>query len=147
MTGSTQPRAHRVSRPAAWSRVSGRVARNRQLRDVPARRPVRPMRCRNEATVLGESIWMTRSRSPTSMPSSRVEVETMTQSRASANACSERARSSVDSEACERNTVTSRARSAAPSSSTCLRESQKTSRFSPRCRAEITLAALASDPT
>ncbi len=89
-----------------WSRPSSSVARNRQLRVVPGRRPVRPRRCRNEATVLGASIWMTRSRSPTSMPSSRVQVETMTQSRASAKACSARRRSSTDSEACERNVVT-----------------------------------------
>jgi hypothetical protein len=36
----------------------------------------------------GASTWMTRSRSPTSIPSSNVEVATMTQSRASANAAS-----------------------------------------------------------
>lgn len=35
------------------------------------------------------------------MPSSRVEVDTMTQSRASPNACSARRRSSTDSEECE----------------------------------------------
>jgi hypothetical protein len=35
------------------------VVRNRQLRRLPVRRPVRPMRCRNEDTVLGESIWIT----------------------------------------------------------------------------------------
>ena len=44
---------------------------------VPARRPVRPMRCRNDDTVLGALAWNTRSRSPTSMPSSSVEVQTM----------------------------------------------------------------------
>ena len=35
------------------------------------------MRCRNELTVSGASAWSTRSRSPTSMPSSSVEVQTM----------------------------------------------------------------------
>lgn len=44
--------------------------------------------------------------SPTSIPSSKVEVETMTQSRASANACSAIRRSSSESEVCERNVVT-----------------------------------------
>ena len=82
------------------------VARNRQLREVPARRPVRPIRCRNEATVAGASIWMTRSRSPTSMPSSSVDVATITQSRASANAGSAWRRSSALSEECDTNVVT-----------------------------------------
>ncbi len=36
---------------------------------------------------------------------------------------------------------------AAPSSSTSCRESQKTSRFSPRCSAAMTFAALLTDPT
>lgn len=71
----------------------------------------------------------------------------MTQSRASARACSDLALSSAESEACERNTVTSRARRAAPSSSTCRLDSQDTSRFSPRCKAAISLDALSSDPT
>ena len=70
---------------------------------LPGRRPVRPIRCRNAATVGGQLTWITRSRSPTSMPSSSVDVETMTQSRASANACSERCRSSADRDACDRN--------------------------------------------
>jgi hypothetical protein len=81
------------------------------------------------ATVIGASTWMTRSRSPTSMPSSSVLVETITQSRASVNACSERCRSSVESEACDRNVVMPRPRRSWPSSSTVLRDSQKTSRF------------------
>ena len=81
------------------------------------------------------------------MPSSSVEVATMTQSRASANACSARRRSSSDKDAWDRNVVTPRSRSAAPSSSTSCRESQNTSRFSPRCSDAITVAALLTDPT
>ena len=54
----------------------------------------------------GSSTWMTRSRSPTSIPSSSVEVATITQSRASANACSARRRSSSDRDAWDRNVVT-----------------------------------------
>ncbi len=81
------------------------------------------------------------------MPSSSVLVATMTQSRASAKASSERRRSSVDSEAWERKVVTPLARSAWPSSSTSFLESQNTSRFSPRCRAAITVAAFATEPT
>lgn len=67
VTGSTQPRPQSSRRTAARSRVSLPVARNRQLRVVPERLSVRPMRWRNDATVRGESIWMTRSRSLTSM--------------------------------------------------------------------------------
>ena len=71
----------------------------------------------------------------------------MTQSRPSANACSARRRSSIDSDACDRYVVTPRSRSAAPISSTSCRESQKTSRFSPRCSVAITVAALLTEPT
>ena len=88
-----------AGRPRRWSGTGS-------CGSMPARRPVRPRRWRNEATVPGASIWMTRSRSPTSMPSSRVLVETMTQSRASAKASSARRRSSTDSEAWDRNVVT-----------------------------------------
>ncbi len=50
------------------TKVWALVARNRQLRRVPARRPARPGLCRNEATLVGASIWITRSKSPTSTP-------------------------------------------------------------------------------
>ena len=73
---------------------------------LPARRPVRPVRWRNAATLGGSLTWVARSRSPTSTPSSSVDVATITQSRASANACSARCRSSSGSEACDRNVVT-----------------------------------------
>ncbi len=62
--------------------VSGRSARgsggssrmtNHISGGVP-RLPVRPMRCRNELTVKGASIWKARSSLPMSMPSSSVEV-------------------------------------------------------------------------
>ena len=43
--------------------------------------------------------------------------------------------------------VTSRARSSAPSISTRRLESPKTKRFSPRCSAAMTFAALATEPT
>jgi hypothetical protein len=81
------------------------------------------------------------------MPSSSVEVDTMTQSLACANASSARRRSAADSEAWDRNVVTPRTRSAAPISSTRRRKSQKTRRFSPRCKAAMTVAAFATDPT
>jgi hypothetical protein len=92
-------------------------------------------------------ICTTRSRSPTSMPNSSVDVATITQSRASANAASAWRRSSTDNEACERKVVTPRSRSAVPSFSTSARLSQKTSRFSPRCSTASTVAALSIDPT
>ena len=41
------------------------------------RRPVRPMRWRNDDTVNGASIWKARSSRPMSMPSSRVAVVTV----------------------------------------------------------------------
>ena len=72
------------------------------LRPSPSRRPVRPRRWRNEATENGASIWMMRSRSPTSSPSSSVLVATMTQLVPSANAASARRRSSTPSELWER---------------------------------------------
>ena len=113
----------------------------------PARRPVRPIRWRNEDTVAGASIWITRSRSPTSMPSSSELVATITQFCRWANACSARRRSSAPSELCETKVSTSRSRRSRASCSTLDRLSQKTSRFSPRCSSPITLAALASEPT
>ena len=61
-------------------------------------RPVRPRRWRNEATLVGASSCRTRSRSPTSIPSSRVLVATITQSRDSRNARSACLRSSTLSE-------------------------------------------------
>jgi hypothetical protein len=147
MTGSTQPRDQSSSRAAADSRPLSSRVRKRQLRVDRARLPVRPSRCRKDATVPGTSIWMTRAKSPTSIPSSSVLVETMTQSRASANASSERRRSATESEACDKNVVTPLARRLSPSFSTCRRDSQNTRRFSPRCRAAITLAAFSRDPT
>ena len=45
------------------------------MRRVPGRRPLRPSRCRNAATVGGALTWITRSRSPTSSPSSSAEVD------------------------------------------------------------------------
>ena len=41
------------------------------------RLPVRPMRCKNDDTVNGASIWNARSRRPMSMPSSSVAVVTV----------------------------------------------------------------------
>jgi hypothetical protein len=79
----------------------------------PAAGPADPLEERGDGG--GQLTWITRSRSPTSMPSSSVEVETMTQSRASANACSERCRSAADRDACDRKTVTPASLRAAPS--------------------------------
>ena len=67
--------------PVASSRLLVVDAANRQLR-LGAGAPPGSASCRNEATVRVDPIWMTRSRSPTSIPSSRVEVATMTVSRA-----------------------------------------------------------------
>ena len=60
MTGSTQPRDQSSSRAAADSRPLSSRVRKRQLRVDRARLPVRPSRCRKDATVPGTSIWMTR---------------------------------------------------------------------------------------
>ena len=88
-----------------------------------------------------------RSRSPTSMPSSSVDVATMTQSRSSENAAS----------ACRRSGQAERGmadespdRMGPQHAAQLLRaaaESQKTSRFSPRCSRAITVAAFSSEPT
>lgn len=72
------------------------------FRAVPGRRPVRPSRCSIDATLRVAPSWITRSRSPTSMPSSSVEVETMTQSWEYAKEDSASRRSSNDSEECDR---------------------------------------------
>ena len=42
-----------------------------------SRRPVRPMRCKNDDTVNGASIWKARSSRPISIPSSSVAVVTV----------------------------------------------------------------------
>ena len=73
---------------------------------LPARRPVRPIRWRNEDTVAGASIWITRSRSPTSIPSSSELVATITQFCRWANACSAWRRSSTPRELWETNVST-----------------------------------------
>jgi hypothetical protein len=67
----------------------------------PARRPLRPMRRRNDATVTGASIWITRSWSPTSSPSSSALVATITQSLPTANASWACRRSSREIELCD----------------------------------------------
>ena len=46
-------RAPQQQQPGGPQQRRSSVARNRQLRTVPARRPVRPSRCRNDATVRG----------------------------------------------------------------------------------------------
>ena len=76
-TGSTQPALASSTRAMACSTPSVVSQRNVVLDACPGRRPVRPMRCRNELTVSGASACRTRSRSPTSIPSSSVEVHTM----------------------------------------------------------------------
>jgi len=146
-TGSTYPRPHSSSTAHARRNPSSSTARNNAFRDVSARRPVRPTRCRNAATDRGASIWIIRSRSPMSTPNSSVEVATITQSLASANARSLTRRSSADSEECDTNVVIPRARNSNASSSARRRDSQNTSRFSPRYSRESTSAALPTDPT
>ena len=76
-TGSTQPALASSTRAMACSTPSVVSQRNVVFEACPGRRPVRPMRCRNELTVSGASACRTRSRSPTSIPSSSVEVHTM----------------------------------------------------------------------
>ena len=71
-TGSTQPCASSSSSPAALQQLTVVERRGTGSCGWCRARPVRPRRWRNDATVRGASIWMTRSRSPTSMPSSSV---------------------------------------------------------------------------
>ena len=59
----------------------------------------RPIRCRKDVVLEGAPTCTTRSRSPTSMPSSKVLVATMTQSGSAAKAASAARRSSSESEA------------------------------------------------
>ena len=62
---------------AARSSASSSVARKVQFAVEPGLRPVRPMRCKKDETLLGASIWITWSRSPTSMPNSKALVATI----------------------------------------------------------------------
>ena len=112
-----------------------------------SRRPVRPRRWRNDATVVGASSCMTRSRSPISIPSSSVLVATTTQSALSRNSRSVRRRSTALGELCDTNVRMPRLPKAVASSSVFDLLSQKTSRFSPPWSREITCAALATVPT
>ena len=147
VTGSTKPSLWSSSSPAARISSASSSDRNVMLRLEPARRPVRPRRCSIDATVDGAPIWMTLSRSPTSIPSSSVDVDTMTQFLASANALSARRRSSRDSDEWETNVSVPRSRMRTARSSTVRRESAKTSRFSPAPVNEMTVAALPTLPT
>jgi hypothetical protein len=76
-----------------------------------------------------------------------VLVATITQSCSSANAVSASFRSDALNDECDTKVRVFKLRSATPNSSTLERLSQKTSRFEPRCSREITVAALAIDPT
>jgi hypothetical protein len=76
-----------------------------------------------------------------------VLVATITQSCSSAKAVSASFRSDALKDECETNVRVFKRRSATASSSTRERLSQKTRRFAPRCHREITVAALAIDPT
>ena len=71
----------------------------------------------------------------------------MTQSFSSVNAASACLRSETLREAWLTKVRISLARSMLLNCSALLRESQKTRRFSPRCRREITVAAFSSDAT
>ena len=81
----------------------------------------------------GASIWITRSRSPTSMPSSSVDVATMTQSRSSGTPARPAALGAAERRM--RTKVRTPCRDAMPANSSARFErlSQNTSRFSPRC--------------
>ena len=74
---STQPlRASSISATACATAATS-SQKNFMVEGRSPRRPVRPMRCKNEETVAGALAWSTRSRSPMSIPSSRVEVQTI----------------------------------------------------------------------
>ncbi len=72
---STHPARASSTSATACSTVSELSQKNVMFATVPVRRPVRPIRCKNDDTVLGASAWNTASRSPTSIPSSSVEVQ------------------------------------------------------------------------
>ncbi len=110
---------------------------------LPGRRPVRPSRCRNEATVRG--------RVDLDDPVEVADVDAELQGAGGDDDAVARlgerllgAAPLVDGRArrARRTSSTPAPAAAAPSSSTGCRESQKTSRFSPRCRAAMTVAAL-----
>jgi fructose-bisphosphate aldolase class 1 len=100
-----------------------------------------------EVLMDGASSCRTRSRSPTSMPSSSTLVAAITQSRPCSNSRSASWRWAADSEPCVTKVVTPAWFRNRPSSSTPRRLSTNTSRFSPGCSCLMTTAALAGEPT
>ena len=76
-TSSTHPDCARRKMATDCSIASVLRQKKVQFARVASRRPVRPILCRNDATDAGASTCSTRSRSPTSIPSSMVYVHTM----------------------------------------------------------------------
>ena len=95
---SMAPVRIRSTATAVWAR-SPRCLGNSTPRDTsPTWWPARPTRCRALATLGGDSIWMTRSTAPMSMPSSRLLVATTQGSRPRLRSSSISARCSLETE-------------------------------------------------
>jgi hypothetical protein len=75
-TRSTHPSRASSTSAIAWSAPS-RPRRGSSCRGLPGRRPLRPVRWGNDGSVLRAFACITRFESPTSIPSSSVEVQTM----------------------------------------------------------------------
>ena len=73
---STRPARQRSATTAASSRSPRYLGKILATLTAPARCPARPIRCRPEMTLAGDSIWITRSTAPMSIPNSKVEVAT-----------------------------------------------------------------------
>ena len=125
----------------ASRRSSGASAMKVMRGTLPARRPVRPRRWASDDTVDGASSWKMWSRSPMSMPSSRLLVATRVASGAFSNASSAWSRASRPTEEWWTHTGTPPAWSAPASSSARERLSTNTSRFWPWPRSRMSAAA------
>ena len=118
------------------------------LRGEPGRRPVRPRRCRKDATVRGCT--------DLDDPVEVADVDAQLERRGRDDDAVARLREGRlrppplvgrQRRVATRRSRPTRARSACASDSTVRRESAKTSRFSPRCREAMTVAALSTVPT
>ena len=83
---------------AVWARSPRCLGKSTPRLTSPTWWPARPTRCRALATLGGDSIWMTRSTAPMSMPSSRLLVATTAGSRPRLRSSSMIARCSLETE-------------------------------------------------
>ena len=111
---SISPARIRSTATAVWARSPRCLGNSTPRLTSPTWWPARPTRCSALATLGGDSIWMTRSTAPMSMPSSRLLVATTQGRRPRLRSSSIRARCSLETEPWWALAITGAAPSAAP---------------------------------